>query len=153
MAHRGPDGDGVHVDGRVALAHRRLSVIDRAGGVQPMSNDDGSVCVTFNGEIYNFEELKRELCSYGHRFQTRSDTEVLLHAYEQFGQDCVGHFRGMFAFAIWDSGRRTLFLARDRVGKKPLYYAELDRQFVFASEIQALIEHPGIRRELEPSAH
>ncbi len=110
MAHRGPDGDGVHVDGPVALAHRRLSIIDLAGGVQPMSNQDGSIWVTFNGEIYNFEELKRELCSHGHRFVTRSDTEVLLHAYERWGQECVERFRGMFAFGIWDARRRTLFL-------------------------------------------
>ena len=138
--------------GRSRSRTRRLSIIDLAGGVQPMSNQDGSIWVTFNGEIYNFEELKRELCSHGHRFVTRSDTEVLLHAYERWGQECVERFRGMFAFGIWDARRRTLFLARDRVGKKPLYYAQLDRQFVFASEIQALVEHPGIRRQLEPSA-
>jgi asparagine synthase (glutamine-hydrolysing) len=152
MAHRGPDGEGVYVDGEAALAHRRLGIIDLAGGSQPMSNEDGAIWITFNGEIYNFEELKRELCSYGHRFRTRSDTEVLLHAYEQFGQDCVRHLRGMFAFGVWDSRRRVLFLARDRVGKKPLFYTRVDGQFVFASEIQALLAHPGIAREIEPSA-
>ena len=152
MAHRGPDGDGVHVDGAVALAHRRLSIIDLAGGAQPMSNHEGTVWVTFNGEIYNFEELKRDLCAHGHHFRTRSDTEVLLHAYEQFGHDCVKRFRGMFAFGIWDSRRQSLFLGRDHVGKKPLYYAHFDRQFVFASEMQALLEHPGIKREVDLSA-
>ena len=152
MSHRGPDGDGMHIDGDVALGHRRLSIIDRAGGAQPMSNEDGSVWVTFNGEIYNFQELKRELARSGHRFRTRSDTEIIIRAYEQFGRDCVRRFRGMFAFGIWDARLRLLFLARDHVGKKPLYHAQAAGQFIFASEIQALLEHPGIRRELEPSS-
>jgi asparagine synthase (glutamine-hydrolysing) len=152
MAHRGPDGEGVHVAGDIALAHRRLSIIDKAGGTQPMSNEAGTIWITFNGEIYNFEELRRDLRSSGHRFRTRSDTEVLLHAYEQFGVCCVRHFRGMFAFGMWDSRRRTLLLARDRVGKKPLFYTQVDGQLVFASEIQALLQYPGICRELEPSA-
>ncbi len=152
MSHRGPDDDGLHIDGDIGLGHRRLSIIDRAGGAQPMSNDNGSVWVTFNGEIYNVQELTRELVRSGHRFQTRSDTEVIVRAYEQFGKDCVRRFRGMFVFAIWDARLRVLFLARDRVGKKPLYYAQANGQFVFASEIQALLEHPEIRREAEPSA-
>jgi asparagine synthase (glutamine-hydrolysing) len=152
MSHRGPDGDGMHIDGDVALGHRRLSIIDRAGGAQPMSNEDGSVWVTFNGEIYNFQELKRELVRSGYRFRTRSDTEIIVRAYEQFGPDCVRRFRGMFAFGIWDARLRLLFLARDHVGKKPLYHAQAGGQFIFASEIQALLAHPGIRRELEPSA-
>jgi asparagine synthase (glutamine-hydrolysing) len=152
MTHRGPDGEGIHVDGPVALGHRRLSIIDPAGGAQPMRNADGNLWVTFNGEIYNFQELRRELTSRGHRFDTRSDTEVLLRSYEEYGCGCVHKFRGMFAFAIWDAKERRLFMARDRVGKKPLYYAGLDRQFVFASEVQALLAHPGIHREIEPSA-
>lgn len=154
MAHRGPDGEGVYTtrDGAVALGHRRLSIIDREGGAQPMGNEDETIQVTFNGEIYNFEELRRELLALGHRFRTRSDTEVVVHAYEQFGPACVRRFRGMFALGVWDARRRTLFLARDRVGKKPLYHAQVDGQFVFASEIQALLAHPGLRRELEPTA-
>jgi len=152
MVHRGPDGEGIYLDGEVALAHRRLSIIDLAGGAQPMSNETGTVWVTFNGEIYNFEELRRELQAAGHRFRTRCDTEVLVHSYERFGRDCVRRFRGMFAFGVWDSRQRVLFLARDRVGKKPLFYARAGGQFVFASEIQGLLKHPGIRRELEPSA-
>jgi asparagine synthase (glutamine-hydrolysing) len=152
MVHRGPDGEGIHVDGELALAHRRLSIIDLAGGVQPMCNEDGTIWVTFNGEIYNFKELRRELQAAGHRFRTCCDTEVLVHSYEQFGCDCVRRFRGMFAFGIWDSRQRVLFLARDRVGKKPLFYTQAGGQFVFASELQGLLQHPGIPRELEPSA-
>ena len=111
-----------------------------------MSNEDGTVWVTFNGEIYNFKELRLELEKHGHRFATNSDTEVIVHAYEQFGANCVQHFRGMFAFAIWDSKQRIVLLARDRVGKKPLFYALVDGQLVFASELQALVQYPGIKR-------
>jgi asparagine synthase (glutamine-hydrolysing) len=152
MTHRGPDGHGTHVDGEVALGHRRLSIVDLAGGAQPMSNDDGSVWVTFNGEIYNFKELRRELTGLGHRFRTQGDTEIIIRAYEQFGGDCVRRFRGMFAFGIWDARLRQLFLARDHVGKKPLYHARAGGQLIFASELQALLEHPAIHRELEPGA-
>src|SRR5271157_3840504 len=138
----------------VGLGQRRLSIIDLSSGRQPMSNEDGTVWVTFNGEIYNFLELRAELEAHGHRFATRSDTEVIVHAFEQYGTGCLQRFRGMFAFAIWDQKRRLLFLARDRVGKKPLFYARADGQFVFASELQALLQHPGVRsgRELDPAA-
>ena len=154
LAHRGPDDEGFHVEGNVGLGQRRLSIIDLSTGRQPMSNEDGTVWVTFNGEIYNFLELRTELEAHGHRFATRSDTEVIVHAFEQYGTGCLRRFRGMFAFAIWDQKRRLLFLARDRVGKKPLFYARADGQFVFASELQALLQHPGVRsgRELDPAA-
>jgi asparagine synthase (glutamine-hydrolysing) len=152
LAHRGPDEEGLYAHGDLALGQRRLSIIDLASGRQPMGNEDGTVWVTFNGEIYNFPELRADLEARGHRFATRSDTEVIVHAYEQYGTGCLQRFRGMFAFAIWDGRRRLLFLARDRVGKKPLFYARADGQFVFASELQALVEHPGVRREVDPAA-
>ena len=152
IAHRGPDGQGIHVNGQVGLGQRRLSIIDLDGGRQPMANEDETVWVTFNGEIYNFQELRSRLEAQGHRFATHSDTEVILHAYEQYGPDCVQHFRGMFAFALWDGPRRTLLLARDRVGKKPLYYAHTPTIFVFASELQALLQHPAVSRTPDPEA-
>ena len=126
LGHRGPDDEGYHVDGPVALGHRRLAILDLAGGRQPMGNEDGTVWVTLNGEIYNFKELRERLEGLGHRFATRSDTEVVVHAYEQYGAECVKELRGMFAFALWDQPRQTLLLARDRVGKKPPFYAEVD---------------------------
>lgn len=152
LAHRGPDGDGHHEDGRVGLGHRRLSIIDLATGEQPMSNDDASVWITFNGEIYNYRELRRELESRGYRFRTASDTEVIIKAYEAFGPDCVGHLRGMFAFALWDARRRRLFLARDRAGIKPLVYAWNGRRLLFASELKALLQDPDLARELDSEA-
>ncbi|MDR3639307.1 MAG: asparagine synthase (glutamine-hydrolyzing), partial [Isosphaeraceae bacterium] len=152
LAHRGPDDQGIYIDREAGLGQRRLSIIDLASGHQPMGNEDGTVWVTFNGEIYNFDELRQELLALGHRFTTRSDTEVIVHAYEQYGAGCVARFRGMFAFAVWDGRNRTLFLARDRVGKKPLFYAEADGQLVFASELQGLLEHPGVLREIDPAA-
>jgi asparagine synthase (glutamine-hydrolysing) len=152
LAHRGPDDQGLYFDCDAALGQRRLSIIDLTGGRQPMGNEDGTVWVTFNGEIYNFLGLRAELETRGHRFATCSDTEVIVHAYEQHGAGCVARFRGMFAFALWDRVRRTLLLARDRVGKKPLFYAEAGGQFVFASELQALLEHPHICREPDPVA-
>src|SRR5215813_5928719 len=120
LSHRGPDDEGYYVDRQVTLGQRRLAILDVAGGRQPMSNEDKSVWVTFNGEIYNFQELRQDLEKLGYRFATRSDTEVIVHAYKAYGTDCVKHFRGMFAFALWDQHAQTLFLARDRVGKKPL---------------------------------
>ena len=152
LAHRGPDGDGHHEDGRVGLGHRRLSIIDLATGEQPMSNDDASVWITFNGEIYNYRELRRELEARGYRFRTASDTEVIIKAYEAFGPDCVGHLRGMFAFALWDARRRRLFLARDRAGIKPLVYAWNGRRLLFASELKALLQDPDLARELDSEA-
>jgi len=152
MAHRGPDGEGYYLDGPVALGHRRLSIIDLAGGKQPMSNEDGTAWITFNGEIYNFPELRRELIQKGHRFTTRSDTETIVHAYEEYGTRCVEKFRGMFAFGIWDDRKKMLFLGRDRLGKKPLYYYSDGRKFIFASEIKAIIQDPLVTRRLDITA-
>jgi asparagine synthase (glutamine-hydrolysing) len=153
LAHRGPDGDGIHIEGGVGLAHRRLAIIDRAGGAQPLGNEDGSVMVTFNGEIYNFQELARELVQCGHRFRTHSDTEVIVHAWEQWGEDCVRRFAGMFVFAIFDRNRQTLFIARDRLGKKPLYYTWLPGGgLAFASELKSLLLHPQVGRDIDPFA-
>jgi len=153
QVHRGPDAGGLHFEPGVGLGHRRLSIIDLATGQQPLFNEDGSVAVVFNGEIYNFQELIPELTALGHVFRTKSDTEVIVHAWEAWGERCVERFRGMFAFALWDRNRDTLFLARDRLGVKPLYYAELpDGWLVFASELKALVAHPALRRELDPYA-
>src|SRR5262245_58416402 len=152
LRHRGPDDEGYYVNGQVALGQRRLAILDVAGGRQPMSNEDGSVWITFNGEIYNFQELRTDLEKLGFRFATRSDTEVIVHAYEAYGVDCVKRFRGMFAFALWDQRARMLYVARDRVGKKPLFYAEVDGQWAFASELQGLLQHPGIAREVDRTA-
>ena len=153
MVHRGPDGAGTFVEPGVGLGHRRLSIIDLAGGRQPLTNEDGSVVVVYNGEIYNFADLFRELADRGHVFRTRCDTEVIVHAWEEWGAACVERFRGMFAFAIFDRGKDALFLARDRLGIKPLYYAQLpDGRLLFASELKALLEEPGLPRELDPQA-
>ncbi|GJJ03160.1 amidotransferase 1, exosortase A system-associated [Duganella rhizosphaerae] len=151
--HRGPDQGGTHLEPGVGLGHRRLSIIDLGGGQQPLFNEDHSVAVVYNGEIYNFQALMRELQQFGHTFRTHCDTEVIVHAWEQWGERCVDRFRGMFAFALWDRRQQTLFLARDRLGVKPLHYALLDDgQLLFASEIKALLLHPGLRRELDPLA-
>jgi asparagine synthase (glutamine-hydrolysing) len=151
--HRGPDEGGLHVEQGLGLGHRRLSIIDLSTGQQPLFNEDGSVVVVFNGEIYNYQELIPELTQLGHAFRTKSDTEVIVHAWEQWGEDCVTRFRGMFAFALWDRNRETLFLARDRLGVKPLYYAVLpDGHLIFGSELKALTAHPGLRRDLDPFA-
>jgi asparagine synthase (glutamine-hydrolysing) len=153
IRHRGPDDQGVMIAGGVALGMRRLSIIDLAGGHQPISGCDGAVTVVFNGEIYNFRELQRELEAHGHRFQTHSDTEAIVHAYEQYGAACVSHLRGMFAFAIWDERKGELFIARDRAGKKPLYYTLTpEGTLLFGSELKSLMEHPEFRRELDPEA-
>src|SRR3954471_24197251 len=153
QVHRGPDAGGLHLEPGLGLAHRRLSIIDLATGQQPLFNEDGSVAVIFNGEIYNFHGLVDELTALGHTFRTRSDTEVIVHAWEAWGEACVERFRGMFAFALWDRNRETLFLARDRLGVKPLYYAVLDDgQLVFGSELKSLAVHPGLARDLDPLA-
>ena len=149
--HRGPDETGTHVAPGVALGHKRLSIIDLATGQQPLYNEDRSVVVVYNGEIYNYGELIPELTALGHTFRTRSDTEVIVHAWEAWGEACVDRFRGMFAFALWDERHETLFLARDRLGVKPLYYAELaDGTWLFGSELKALLAHGGLGRELDP---
>jgi asparagine synthase (glutamine-hydrolysing) len=151
--HRGPDDGGIHVEPGVGLAHRRLSIIDLSNGHQPLFNEDHSVVVVFNGEIYNFPALTEELLAAGHRFRTHCDTEVIVHAWEEWGEACVERFRGMFAFAIWDRNRRTLFLARDRLGIKPLYYALLaDGRLLFGSELKALLECHALPRVIDPRA-
>ncbi|HSW31555.1 MAG TPA: asparagine synthase (glutamine-hydrolyzing) [Longimicrobiales bacterium] len=156
IAHRGPDGEGFHFDDaaapRAALAARRLAVIDLEAGSQPLSNEDGTVWVAYNGEIYNYRELQAQLESLGHRFRTRCDTEVVVHAYEEWGDDCVERFNGMFAFAVWDQRRKRLLLARDRLGKKPLAWVQRGERLWFASEIKSLLEDPDIPRELSPDA-
>ncbi|HKP65586.1 MAG TPA: XrtA/PEP-CTERM system amidotransferase, partial [Casimicrobiaceae bacterium] len=151
--HRGPDEVGVHSEPGVGLGHRRLSIIDLSTGQQPLYNEDRSVCVVFNGEIYNYRELIPELTALGHRFGTRSDTEVIVHAWEAWGEACVTRFRGMFAFALWDRNRETLFLARDRLGVKPLHYAMLaDGVLIFGSELKSLLAHGGLARDIDPCA-
>ncbi len=152
IKHRGPDGDGRFLDGAVGLGHRRLSIIDVEGGAQPIGNEDGSLQIVFNGEIYNFVELRKELEAAGHIFKTRSDTEVIVHAYEQWGKGCVKRFNGMFVFALWDSNQREAFLARDHLGIKPLYYIELNGRILFASEIKALLQDKGCPREVDIEA-
>src|ERR671932_525770 len=152
LRHRGPDEEGQYLNGPVGLAMRRLAIIDLAGGQQPIHNEDGTAWIVFNGEIYNYKELRLQLEKLGHQFYTDSDTEAIVHAYEQYGADCPRHLRGMFAFAIWDEAREELFLARDRVGKKPLLYARVGDELVFGSEFTALLLHPGVSREIEPAA-
>ncbi|WP_321528166.1 XrtA/PEP-CTERM system amidotransferase [Sedimenticola selenatireducens] len=153
QVHRGPDEQGIHIEPGVGLGHRRLSIIDLASGQQPLFNEDHSVVVTYNGEIYNFPELSSELKSKGHLFRTHSDTEVIVHAWEEWGESCVEHFRGMFAFAVWDRNQETLFLARDRLGIKPLFYAQLDDGFfIFGSELKSLKVDPRLGREIDPAA-
>jgi asparagine synthase (glutamine-hydrolysing) len=153
IAHRGPDDMGIYVDVNVGLVHRRLAIIDLgAGGHQPMVSADGQTCVVFNGEIYNYLELAAELRGHGCTFRSRSDTEVILHAYRIWGRDCVQHFNGMFAIAVWDRNDRSLWLARDRLGVKPLYYAFDGRRLVFGSEIKALREVDGVGRRANPQA-
>jgi asparagine synthase (glutamine-hydrolysing) len=148
IRHRGPDDEGIYLDNEIGLGMRRLSIIDLSGGKQPIANEDGSIVVVFNGEIYNYRELRELLRQYGHTFATASDTEVIVHLYENFGMHCVQQLRGMFAFAIWDARRRQLFLARDRLGIKPLYYTRLGNCLIFGSEIKALLQHPSVRARL-----
>ena len=148
IVYRGPDGEGYYVDDQVALGHRRLSIIDLEGGKQPMFNEDGSLAVIFNGEIYNFQSLRKELIAAGHTFSTRSDTEVLLHGYEQWGDGLPARLRGMFTFVLWDTRTRTLFGARDIFGIKPFYYYNVDGLFLFGSELKSFLAHPDFKKEL-----
>lgn len=153
IVHRGPDDDGFFTDGTAAIAMRRLSIIDLAGGKQPIHNEDRTKWIVFNGEIYNFQEIRDDLEKRGHRFYTRSDTETVLHLYDEYGVDCVDHLRGMFAIAIWDTREKSLFLARDRVGKKPLLYShQPNGDLIFGSEFQALLAHPAVGREVDFAA-
>jgi asparagine synthase (glutamine-hydrolysing) len=153
MVHRGPDDEGIYTQGRVGIGMRRLSIVDLATGHQPISNEDNTIWIVFNGEIYNHAELRPDLEARGHRYRTHSDTETIVHLYEEYGHDCVRHLRGMFAFAIWDSRKRHLFIARDRLGIKPLYYQHDDQQFVFGSEVKVLLSsgmRPHFRRTALP---
>ena len=152
IRHRGPDEDGFYVNGSVGLAMRRLAIIDLKSGQQPIHNRDRTAWIVFNGEIYNYLELREKLEKLGHTFYTNSDTEAIVHAYDQYGPDCPKHLRGMFAFAIWDERTQELFLARDRVGKKPLLYAEVNGQLVFGSEFSAILLHPDVSKEIRPEA-
>jgi asparagine synthase (glutamine-hydrolysing) len=153
IVHRGPDDEGLHVEGPAALGNRRLSIIDVEGGHQPLSNEDGSLWIAYNGEAYNFAEIRDDLMARGHAFRTRSDTETMVHAFEEWGATFLDRFRGMFAFALWDAKSRTLRLVRDRVGVKPLYYALLaDGTIVFGSELKTILVHPAVKREIEPRA-
>ncbi|MCS6862233.1 MAG: hypothetical protein NZT92_18160, partial [Abditibacteriales bacterium] len=158
MRHRGPDDENYYIadgNGRgvsVGFGFRRLAIIDLSGGRQPMCNEDESIWIVFNGEIYNFLDLRPPLEARGHVFRTNSDTEAIIHLYEDYGSDCVQHLNGMFGFAIWDAKNQTLFLARDRMGKKPIYYVDTGKQFLFASEVKALLQHPDCPRELDTTA-
>ncbi|MDB5379168.1 MAG: putative asparagine synthase [Rubritepida sp.] len=153
MQHRGPDGEGFHVESHIGLAHRRLAIVDLVGGAQPMATEDGAIWISFNGEIYNHEALRRQLLGLGHRFRTRSDTEAILHGWREWGVDVLRRLDGMFAFALWDSSQGELLLARDRLGEKPLHLARLpDGGLAFASEIPALLAVPGVSRKLDPAA-
>ena len=153
ITHRGPDEQGTAVVGRAAMGMRRLSIIDLAGGQQPVYNADRTKLIVFNGEIYNYRELRRQLEARGHVFRTNSDTETIINAYQEYGKDCVRHLRGMFAFAIWDNSDQSLFIARDRVGKKPLFYSVTPSgEFVFGSELKVLLTHGGISREIDRGA-
>lgn len=153
LGHRGPDGDGLYAHGPVGLGHRRLAILDLTpAAAQPMQSGDGRFILTYNGEIYNFQELRRELANLGHHFVSRSDTEVVLAAYAQWGKDCLSRFNGMFALALWDNRDQTLFLARDRYGIKPLYHALVDSKILFGSEIKALLAHPSYQTDLDREA-
>jgi asparagine synthase (glutamine-hydrolysing) len=148
MSHRGPDDQGIYVNQRIGLGMRRLSIVDLATGQQPISNEDNSIWIVFNGEIYNHQELRQKLIPRGHHYRTNSDTETIVHLYEEYGRDCVQHLRGMFAFAVWDVRKRSLFIARDRLGIKPLYYRHALHNFTFGSEIKVVLAHPDARPEL-----
>jgi asparagine synthase (glutamine-hydrolysing) len=152
LSHRGPDGEGVYLDGAIGLGHRRLSIIDVEGGRQPMLSEDRTSAIVFNGEIYNYRSLRDALLKKGHKFESRSDTEVILHAYEEYGPACVTLLRGMFAFAIWDAKAQRLFLARDRIGIKPLYYYWNGEKLLFGSEIKPILEDPTVSRAIDPLA-
>ena len=151
IAHRGPDDDGFFTQGSIGLGMRRLSIVDLATGHQPISNEDGTITIVFNGEIYNHRALRENLITRGHRYRTQSDTETIVHLYEEYGKDCVQHLRGMFAFAIWDAKQKSLFIARDRLGIKPLYYRQTTNNLIFGSEIKVLLAYPGVRPEFNRS--
>lgn len=152
LQHRGPDESGTWADGCAGLGHARLSIIDLSGGKQPLSNEDGTVWITYNGEVYNFPEVREQLAARGHQFRTQTDTEVIVHLYEEDGIECVDRLRGMFAFGIWDARKRTMYLVRDRLGIKPLYYMVLNGRLIFGSEIKAILAHGGVPRAVREDA-
>lgn len=153
IVYRGPDDQGVYTDGNIGLGHRRLSILDLSElGHQPMGSEDGTIWIVFNGEIYNFQTVRADLISKGHTFKSECDTEVIICLYQEYGEDCLKYLRGMFAFAIWDQNTSTLFLARDRIGKKPLFYYYDGKTFIFASEIKSILEDPLVRREMNYQA-
>jgi asparagine synthase (glutamine-hydrolysing) len=152
MIHRGPDDSGLYMSGPVGLASRRLSIIDLETGNPPVHNEDRTVWVVLNGEIYNFRSLRQDLETRGHQFHTKGDTEVIVHAYEEFGTDFLCRLKGMFAFALWDERQRALVLARDRMGEKPLHYYAGPQELVFGSELKSLFHHPAVPREMDPTA-
>src|SRR5207253_97958 len=149
MAHRGPDDEGVYIGDGVAIGMRRLSIIDLSNGDQPISNEDGTIWIVFNGEIYNYQELRRDLQKRGHTFRTASDTETIVHLYEDLGPRCVDRLRGMFGFAIWDTRRRQILIARDRLGIKPLYYYERNGTLAFSSELKPILQLGDVERSLD----
>ena len=152
IIHRGPDSAGQHIDGKAYMGFRRLSIIDLDNGSQPMYNEDRKIVITFNGEIYNHQDLRKDLIEKGHTFANNSDTEVLIHAYEEYGEDMLSKLRGMFAFVIWDSEKETIFAARDFFGIKPFYYAVVDGNLVYASEIKSILEYPGYKKAVNETA-
>ena len=152
IVYRGPDSDGTHIDEDIALGFRRLSIIDLADGAQPIYNEDGTKVIVFNGEIYNYQTIRADLVSKGHIFKTKTDTEVILHGYEEYGPDVLNRFRGMFGIAIWDLTNKELFIARDFFGIKPMYYTQVDNNLIFGSEIKCILTHPNVKKELNESA-
>ena len=153
IRHRGPDAEGKYIDENIALGHRRLSIIDvSSSGDQPIFNEDSSLVIVFNGEIYNYKDIRQELVDAGHTFKTNTDTEVLIHGYEEFGEKLLNKLRGMFSFVIWDKNKKELFGARDFFGIKPMYYANMNGVFMFGSEIKSFLEHPKFTKELNTAA-
>ena len=152
IAHRGPDDEGMYVDEHAAIGHRRLSIIDLNHGAQPMYNETGDIAIVFNGEIYNHLDVRKELIAKGHVFANESDTECLVHAYEEYGTDMLSKLRGMFSFVIWDSKNKTAFGARDHFGIKPFYYSQINGSLAFSSEIKAILEFPGFKKEVNEEA-
>ncbi|MGQ9872609.1 asparagine synthase (glutamine-hydrolyzing) [Leptodesmis sp.] len=152
IRHRGPDEFGIYQDEWVSLGNARLSIIDLSGGQQPISNEDGSLWIVFNGEIFNYQELRPDLEQRGHRFKTHCDTEVILHLYEEYGPECLNYLNGQFAIAIWDTRKQRLFVARDRLGVRPLFYTQVDGQLIFGSEIKTLLAHPSVFAAMDPAS-
>ncbi|MCF7956498.1 MAG: asparagine synthase (glutamine-hydrolyzing), partial [Phycisphaerae bacterium] len=152
LRHRGPDETGIYIDKDVGLGHARLSIIDLGGGLQPIHNEDETIWIVYNGEVFNYVELRKELIELGHRFYTTSDTEVIVHLYEEYGVYCLEHLNGQFAMAIWDSKKESMFLARDRMGIRPLHYTQKNGMLIFSSEIKSIFQHQDVQRKIDPLA-